>query len=54
MVRLLECMCVGAELAERTHGNRHSETTKDKQEKEKPARGRVGPRMYIKEAMLDF
>ena len=37
-----------------TKANRHSETTKDEQENENPARGRVGPRIYIKEAMLDF
>jgi len=28
----------GAEFAERTEGNRHSENTKEKQEKENPAR----------------
>ena len=37
-----------------TKANRYNETTKDKQEDENPARGRVGMRMYIKEAMLDF
>jgi hypothetical protein len=37
-----------------TKANRHNETTKDKQAKENPDRGRVCPRMYIKEAMLDF
>jgi hypothetical protein len=37
-----------------TKANRHSETTKEKQENEKPARGRVCSRMYIIEAMLDF
>jgi len=37
-----------------TKANRHSETTKEKQILAKPARGRVGPRMYIKEAILDF
>jgi len=40
MVRLLALISVGAEFAERTHGNRHSETTKEKQERENPARGR--------------
>ena len=47
MVRLLALILVGAEFAERTHGNRHSETTKDKQEGENPARGRVGTRVFI-------
>ena len=51
MVRLLAFMSVGAEFAERTHGNRHSETTKDKQEEENPARGRVGTRVFIKGAI---
>jgi hypothetical protein len=37
-----------------TKANRHSETTKETQENEKPARGRVCSRMYIIEAMLDF
>jgi len=30
-----------------TKANRHSETTKDKQEEENPARGRVGARVFI-------
>jgi len=47
MVRLLALMSLGAELAERTHGNKDSETTKDKQENENPARGRVGTRVFI-------
>ena len=47
MVRLLALISVGAEFAERTHGNRHSETTKEKQEEENPARGRVGTRVFI-------
>ena len=34
--------------------NRHSETTKEKQILAKPARGRVGMRMYIKETILVF
>ena len=34
--------------------NRHSETTKDKQEGENPARERMCPRVYIKEVILDF
>ena len=34
--------------------NRHSETTKDKQEDENPARERVCPLTYIKESILDF
>jgi hypothetical protein len=38
MVRLLALISVGAEFAERTDGNRHSETAYDKQAKEKPAR----------------
>jgi hypothetical protein len=37
-----------------TKANRHNETTKDKQEDENPARGRVCSRMYIKEAILGF
>jgi hypothetical protein len=37
-----------------TKANRQSETTKDKQAKEKPARGRVCSRVYIKEAIPDF
>ena len=37
-----------------TKANRYNETTKDKQEDENPARGRVCSRMYIKEAILDF
>ena len=51
MVRLLTVMSVGAELAERTHGNKHSETTKEKQEEESPARVRVGTRGFIKGAI---
>jgi len=47
MVRLLALMSVGAEFAERTHGNRHSETTKEKQEEENPARRRVDTRVFI-------
>ena len=37
-----------------TKANRHNENTKEKQENEKPARGRVCPRVYIKEVILDF
>ena len=37
-----------------TKDNRYSETTKDKQENENPARGRVCPQLYIKESILDF
>jgi len=37
-----------------TKANRHSETTKEKQENENPARGRVCARMYIKKSILDF
>jgi len=37
-----------------TKANRHSETTKEKQAKEKPARGRVGSRMFIRVAILVF
>jgi hypothetical protein len=37
-----------------TKANRHSETTKEKQENENPARGRVCSRMYTKESIIDF
>ena len=51
MVRLLAVISVGAEFAERTHGNKHSETTKEKQEEENPARVRVAARVFIKGAI---
>ena len=31
-----------------TKANKHSETTKEKQEEENPARGRVGTRVFIR------
>ena len=52
MVRLLALMSVGAEFAERTHGSRHSENTKEKQEEENPARGRVRTRVFIIGAII--
>ena len=45
--KVVEFRSLGAEFAERTHGKRHSETTKDKQEDENPSRGRVGTRVFI-------
>ena len=51
IIRLLALISVGAEFAERTHGNRHSETTKEKQENENPARVRVLTRVFIRGAI---
>ena len=52
MVRLLALISVGAEFAERTHGNKHSETTKEKQEEENPARVRVLTRVFFNGVIL--
>jgi hypothetical protein len=54
MVRLLALISVGAEFAERTHGNRHSENTKDKQEKKILLACGVGTRLYYRCDMNDL
>ena len=54
IVRLLALISVGAEFAERTHGNRHSEKTKDKQEDVNPARGTVSARDFIKCSIQNY
>ena len=49
MVRLLALISVGAEFAERTHGNRHSETIINKRVKIKLACARSGASKFIRE-----